>query len=111
MGRIPKDIQIKQARRGHPRFFELTKLMEDTHELKNQNYANDKDPLSNLRDSLELGIDPFLGCMIRMSDKWSRLKQLASGKPDVVGESIADTLVDLASYSLIAAILWEEKND
>lgn len=96
---------------GHPRFFELTKEMEDIHERKNQNYATTENPLSNLKDVSELGIDPFLGCLVRMADKWSRLKQLATGKPDVVGESIEDTLKDLANYCLLAIILWEEKND
>jgi len=58
----------------------------------------------------DIGIDAFKGTLVRMCDKWSRIKQLASGTPDAVGESIIDTLRDLSVYSLIAIILYEQQN-
>lgn len=95
-------------RKGHPRFYTLLKEMEDLHDRKNENYSEDKDPLSNLRASEAFGIPGHLGTMVRMSDKWSRLVQLMNGKQDKVGESMIDTLKDLAVYSLLEIILLEE---
>jgi hypothetical protein len=82
--------------------------MEDLHDRKNSNYSADHDPLSNLKASEEFGIPGYIGTMIRMSDKWSRLVQLMRGKEDLVGESMKDTLLDLAVYSLLEIILLEE---
>lgn len=93
---------------GHPGFYELLKVMAEIHSRKNGNYAKASDALSNFRLSNELGIDPFKGCLIRMSDKWSRICQLSKGVPDLVGESLEDTLIDLANYSIISILLFRE---
>lgn len=100
-----------EPRKGHPRFYQLLEELADLHERKNQNYATSEDPLSNLRECEGLGIPPFKGTLVRLCDKWCRIKRLASGVPDLVGESVVDTLRDMAIYSLLAIILWEEKND
>ena len=97
-----------QRRNGHPLFYELLNKIGDLHARKNSNYAEDNDPLSNLKACERLNITPFMGVMIRLQDKWSRLEQLAKGKPDLVGESIEDTLMDNAVYSLLAIILLKE---
>src|ERR1017187_7505130 len=94
--------------RGHARFYELLKEMEELHDRKNSNYARDDDPLSNFRECRSFGVEPHVGTMVRMSDKWSRLCQLIGGKKDNVGESIKDTLIDLAVYCLLEVILLEE---
>lgn len=83
--------------------------MADLHDRKNANYASDSDPLSNLKMCESFGVPAVMGTMVRMSDKWSRLTQLAKGKPDEVGESMKDTLIDLAIYCLLMIILLEEK--
>jgi len=45
-----------------------------------------------------------------MSDKFSRVTQLASGKKrQVKDETIIDSLKDLAAYSLLCVILYEER--
>lgn len=97
-------------RKGHPRFYEILKEMEDLHDRKNNNYASDSDPLSNLKECAKFGVRPTLGTMVRMSDKWARLIQLMSGKPDLVGESIIDTARDLTVYLILFIILLEEEN-
>ena len=94
--------------KGHPRFYKLIKELVDLHDRKNQNYAETNEPLSNFRLSGQFNIPPHLGVLVRMSDKWSRLVQLANDKPDLVGESLIDTVKDLAIYSLIFIILYEE---
>jgi hypothetical protein len=97
------------VRRGHPRFYKLLEELADLHERKNQNYATSEDPLKNLRECEGLGIEPFKGTLVRLCDKWCRIKNLAGGVPDLVGESIIDTLRNMAIYALLAIILWEER--
>jgi len=67
-------------RAGHPRFYELIKIIEDLHSRKNQNYAKDNDPLSNLKMCEEIGIPAHIGCFIRIQDKYSRIRELLKGK-------------------------------
>lgn len=101
--------QNQTIRKGHKRFYELLKVMEDLHDRKNSNYASDKDPLSNFKASEQFGVPAHIGTMVRMSDKWSRLVQLMGGKKDLVGESLKDTLMDLSVYCLLEIILLEEE--
>lgn len=98
----------ERPRKGHLRFYQLVKEIADLHERKNQNYGAEEDPLSNFKMCRLLGVSPFTGILVRMSDKWARIQALAKGKPDLVGESIVDTLKDLSVYSLLAIILYEE---
>ena len=96
-------------RHGHPRFYELLDQIGDLHDRKNSNYAADNDPLSNLRLCESFGVPASVGTMVRMSEKWSRLTELTKGKQDRVGESMTDTLMDMAIYSLLEIILIEEQ--
>ena len=93
----------------NPKFHALLEAIAKLHDEKNSDYAHDADPLSNFRRAQSLGVDPFKGVLIRMSDKWSRLEQLASGKVPK-NESMRDTLIDLSVYSLIAVLLQDEKS-
>lgn len=102
------DTKIK-PRRGHPRFYELLDQIADLHDRKNANYAKDNDPLSNFRMCEEFGVPATMGTMVRISDKYARITQLMSGKRDEVGESIKDTLQDMAVYALLEIILIEEE--
>lgn len=66
---------------------------------KNKN-SNDKNAIGK-RPILSPSIDPHLACEIRMSDKILRLQNLIVGEFDKVGESVEDTLYDLANYCLL----------
>ncbi len=93
---------------GHPRFYELLQQMADLHSRKNHDYAGD-DPLSNLRASEEIDIPAWKGILIRLMDKWGRLKTFAkTGSFEVKDESVNDTLMDNAVYSLLCIIVLEE---
>src|ERR1051326_5204250 len=81
---------------GHHRFYELLLEIAALHANKSHDYAADKDPLSNLRECEEFGVSPFKGTLVRLSDKFSRIKQLASKEARVKDESIFDTLRDNA---------------
>jgi hypothetical protein len=78
------------------------------HDGKSHDYSYDTDPLSNLRRAKALGVDPVKGVLIRLSDKWCRIEQLSSGKTPK-NESLRDSLIDNAVYSLLAVVLLDEQ--
>lgn len=97
--------------KGSPRFYEIIEELKKLHHNKNANYATDQDPFSNFKECERMNIPAWKGCLVRMLDKVSRLVELSKGKPDMVKESITDSLRDLAVYSIICEILYEEKKD
>jgi hypothetical protein len=91
----------------NPAFIALLDEIRALHDAKNSDYASDSDPLSNFRRSEAFGVPAFKGALVRLSDKWSRIEQLTSGKVPK-NESLRDSLIDSAVYSLIAILLLEE---
>lgn len=75
----------------------------DTYIQKNRAYGN----------SFDKSCDDFgiTAAMVRMSDKWNRLKQLTAN-PDIPkgDESIEDTLLDLANYCIMT-VLWRRHSN
>jgi hypothetical protein len=94
-------------RHGDPRFYQLLEEIAELHSRKNHDYAKTTEPLSNFTRSAAFGVEPWRGILVRMSDKWSRLEQLASGKTPK-NESMRDTLIDLSVYSLLCILLHEQ---
>ncbi len=92
------------------KFNALLAEMSAIRKAKNSDYGSDEDSLSNLRECESMGIPAWVGTIIRIGDKWSRLKQLTKkGKAAVKNESIIDTLLDTANYCLLTIILLEER--
>lgn len=93
----------------------LEQLMLDATKLhvdKNAGYAgaDNPDPWANFRLSQAFGVSPFDGVLVRLSDKWSRIQSLRRNPANErIGESILDTLRDLAAYALIAICLMQEE--
>jgi hypothetical protein len=94
-------------RHGDPRFYALIEEIAQLHSSKNHDYASKQNPLANFEECRGFGVEPHVGVFVRMSDKWARLKQLIGGKSPK-NESVRDTLIDLAVYSLINVILLED---
>ena len=98
---------------GHPEFYELLIKQAEIHEIKNKGYGMGN-PFGNFMESTRIGIEPWKGCLIRMQDKVSRIYSLTNKmdnpeyKDAIKMESIEDTLLDLANYSLICLILLRE---
>lgn len=85
-------------------------LLEKMYEVqfaKGKDYAEDVDGLRNLR---RRGVD---GIVARLGDKLSRIENLIKpGKEaSVLDESIDDTLIDFANYSLLLIILRKDLNN
>lgn len=98
---------------GDPRFFAIIDEIKETHIRKSADYGTNEDFLANVRASEAWGIPAWVGTMIRAGDKIIRLQSLLV-KGKLENESARDSLIDLASYAIIALILMEEeerKND
>lgn len=94
-----------------PLFVEILGEMRDVHDRKNADYSgsDQPDPFRNFRECEDFGVSAFEGVMVRLSDKWMRIKNLARTKVNAVkDESIEDTLLDMANYSVIALAILRE---
>lgn len=93
------------------RFNELLGELRELHDAKNHDYAGD-DPLSNLKVCEKAGVPAWIGVVVRLGDKFSRLQNFArTGILKVKSEGIKDTFRDIIVYCLLAIILLEEKED
>ena len=111
---VPGAIKDSEPRRGHPVFLALLDEMAATHAAKGGDYSKPEDILSNLRVCEQMGVPDWVGVMVRLSDKFERLKNLARKEqagegPSVTTEKMEDTLIDAASYCLLAIVLRREK--
>jgi hypothetical protein len=91
------------------RFSEILRRMETLHYKKQSDYGVTNDPFANVRASNDFGIPGWVGCMVRANDKMKRLQKFAQGE-NLVNESVEDSFLDLAVYSIIGLILFEEHN-
>ena len=89
------------------RFHTILKELGDLHDKKSADYGREDDPIANVRASVEWGVPAWVGAMIRATDKVFRLQTFAR-KGALSNESMQDSLRDLASYAIIALVLWEE---
>src|SRR6056297_406529 len=80
------------------------KMMEVT-KAKNHDYSGwNDDPFANFKSCEGYGISTEIGFITRMSDKISRVKSFVDqGVCNVKDETIEDTLIDLANYSILMA--------
>lgn len=85
------------------RFDAIVKRMADTYRAKNADYG----------DSFGQSVKEFgyTAALVRMSDKFNRLKNLmrTDAQAQVKDESIKDTILDLACYSVMLAIEVEKR--
>ena len=100
------------AAKVHPssrRFLELLGEMERLHKSKSADYGSEDDPLANVRSGADfVNIEPWRGCMVRIADKVQRLRTYCrTGR--LVHEGVRDTLLDLAAYSLLAIVMFDEE--
>lgn len=104
--------EVDLSKLGNPTFLALLEEVKDVHQRKAAGYSGSDNPdtWSNFREATAWGLTPLQGCLVRMGDKYRRVQNLRrNGANDQVGESIRDTLMDLANYALIAVCLMEEE--
>lgn len=106
----PVEIDLESL--GNPAFLALLDETRKTHLAKAAGYSGSDNPdtWSNFREATAWGLTPLEGCLVRMGDKYRRVQNLRrNAANDQVGESIRDTLMDLANYALIAVCLMQEE--
>lgn len=96
--------------KGDAKYLALLDELRELHLKKSEDYGSSDDPLTNLRQSIKLGIPPWVGCILRLTDKLQRVHSLiANGK--LANESIDDNLMDMGAYALLALRLLREGKD
>ena len=99
----------KQEFYGHPQFYKIIEELKQLHSDKNHDYSGEKDPLRNLRQCEDMGIEAWKGVAVRLTDKMDRIKSYAQkGQFKVGGEGLRDTFKDMAVYSILGLILFDE---
>lgn len=92
------------------RFHEILEELGKLHDEKQKGYGTEDDPLANCRAGTEWGIPAWVGTMIRARDKLIRLQTYAK-KGKLPFENVEDAFRDLAVYTIIALILFEEERE
>jgi hypothetical protein len=90
-------------------FHERLKDMQALHDLKNKDYGAKHDPYANVRASQDFGVPAWLGAIIRLNDKITRIKSFCA-KGELANESLEDSIRDIAVYGAIAWDLYLEEN-
>lgn len=91
------------------RFYEILDLIKELHDKKRHDYGANEDIFANFRLSELSGIPAWQGAVVRMGDKYARMSNfIKKGEFKFKEENIKDTLMDMAIYSLITMILFEE---
>lgn len=95
------------------RYKELLQQMVDLHDRKSAGYTGGNvDAWANFRRSLNVNIPASTGAFIRLGDKIARAEALIRNPlNEQVGESLKDTLMDAAAYSLITICLLEDEEN
>jgi hypothetical protein len=90
-------------------FLRYTNAMRETLHKKRADYSQEQDVLSNFKVSGKLyGIAPELSCLNAIAIKVARLGVLLENKNDPKNESVKDSVLDLANYAILLAMILEE---
>lgn len=79
----------------------ILKHLEETYKKKNADYGNSF--------SLSIGEFGLLAGVIRIGDKYNRLKNIIQHESQVNDESISDTLLDMANYCIMLKMEIDKK--
>lgn len=90
-------------------FLEITEQMKSIMFSKGNDYAN-KDRLSNFKLAGNIsGLTPELNCLSLIATKVARLGVLLNNESKPNNESIQDSLLDLANYTVLLTMLLKDK--
>ena len=98
-GRKPKEMSVQTNQEPNTIGGKIYRKCVELSSLlirKNPNYGNPALTTPPLADvSIQTGI------LVRLGDKFKRLQQLTHGEQDKVGESLKDTIQDIAGYCIL----------
>lgn len=80
---------------------------------KTHDYSDEADPFANFRECEGFDVPAELGVLIRMSDKFARLKNyFRKGTLRTRGEGVKDALVDIMNYcAVLYALLDNDRKE
>lgn len=107
MGRSPR---IKPPLSGDPEFEKVIQEVLEMHRRKGADYGNDQDFFANVSQSALWGIEPWVGAMLRLNDKVIRLQQAAT-RGSLANEGVEDSMLDIATYAIIALCLFRREGN
>lgn len=99
----------KDRGRGNPEFEKVIDEVLEMHRRKGADYGSKDDFFANVSASEQWGISPWVGAMMRANDKVVRL-QAASRGSTLQNEGIEDSLLDIATYAVIAVCLFRRES-
>jgi hypothetical protein len=104
-------VGTRKERPGSLAFMEILEELRATHLKKSQDYGDPADPLANIRSGADfVGVEPWRGCLIRVADKIQRIKSFCR-EGSLANEGFEDALLDLASYAVIALVMFREEQN
>jgi len=93
---------------GDPEFEAVIEEVLAMHRRKGADYGTDEDFFANVSASKDWGISPWVGAMMRANDKVVRLQSASKGST-LQNEGIEDSLLDIATYAVIAVCLFRRE--
>jgi hypothetical protein len=105
---------FEDLRKSDEDFYSLLRTVADTFVRKNHDYTSNGlfGPGSNLLRCEEFDVPAWKGVLIRLGDKWSRLTTFAKkGLLAVKDESVEDTFLDMAIYSLLGVLAYRRARE
>lgn len=108
MKRVMVNALESSINNGSPEFEAVVKEVLEMHRRKGADYGTDEDFFANVSASANWGINPWVGAMMRVSDKVARLQSAAKGST-LKNEGIEDSLLDIATYAIIAVCLFRRE--
>ncbi len=103
-----EESPLEALRKFRPELYSLIEEATRIQLAKATDYA-DQDSYRNLRDCEEIGIPAWKGVLVRLSDKFRRLKNFAKRETFAVAdEGFRDTALDAVNYLLMAIVLFEQ---
>jgi hypothetical protein len=89
-------------------FDETLKEILRMHDEKSVGYGSEDDPFANIRASEQFGIPAWVGAILRMNDKVTRIKNRTKYNKELPFESAREELWDIAVYGAIALTLYDQ---
>lgn len=107
MGSHKTDLQRRKGTMTKEEFFEFVESeaaeLVDLMRAKNADYTAGGGPFANFEGAQDFGITPIQGLLLRLSDKFQRVKSFAkNGQLEVQGEGVEDAFRDIIGYSYLA---------
>lgn len=88
-------------------FFKVVSEVVQLHERKQADYGQDSDPWANIRCSEPYGIPAWVHASCLVDHKSRRIQSFVT-KGKLANESVRDSLLDRAVYSIAALVLFDE---